>query len=137
MIEGLVVGKLLERPMERKSKKGRSFVTARLRASFGKGDTVYVDAIAFDEAPCTALKAMDANEALALTGSLSPKAWISPEGEGRAGLEITVTHVLTPYHVKRKRASMWNPPNAPLPSTAAVSGQLFGEDLGSNERLDF
>jgi len=40
-----------------------------------------------------------------LAAGTKPKAWLK-DGEPRAGLDVVADHVLTAYHLKRKRAAM-------------------------------
>ena len=115
MIDGLIAGKLYGQPTERTSKTGKPFALAKVRAAGGDGESLFVNVIAFDTAPCTALLALADGDSVALTGSLTPKTWTDKEGNTRPALDLVAHQVLTTYHVTRKRTAM-HPPPAPAPA---------------------
>lgn len=45
-------------------------------------------------------------DAVALSGPLTPKAWLDKEGAARPALDLVASHVLTAYHVTRKRKAL-------------------------------
>ena len=102
MIEALVSGKLHGQPAQKISKTGKPFVVAKVRAHAGDSD-VFVNVIAFSQAACEALLALDDGDAVALAGSLTPKAWTDREGVARPALDLVASQVLSAYHVTRKR----------------------------------
>ena len=106
MIDALISGKLYGQPTERTSKTGKPFALAKVRAAGGDGESLFVNVIAFDTAPCTALLALGDGDSVALSGSLTPKVWTDKEGNARPGLDMVAHHVLTAYHVTRKRNAM-------------------------------
>ena len=106
MIDALISGKLYGQPTERTSKSGKPFALAKVRAAGGDGESLFVNVIAFDTAPCTALLALGDGESIALAGELTPKAWADRNGEARVSLDMVVHAVVTPYHVTRKRNAM-------------------------------
>jgi single-stranded DNA-binding protein len=106
MIDGLIGGRLYGQPKQGTSKNGNSFATAKVRAAAGDGESLFVNVIAFDQRAITALLALNDGEPVALTGSLTPKAWTDKEGQPRPALDMVAAQVLTPYHVTRKRAAM-------------------------------
>ena len=75
MIDGLVAGKILGDPEERRGKGEKLFVVAKVLAQTGEGDTLIVNVIAFDDAPWTALLRLPAGGSLGGAGSLTPEAW--------------------------------------------------------------
>lgn len=105
MIDALVSGKLYGQPEQRTGKSGRPFTTAKVRAAMTAGDeqAIFVNVIAFDDAAQSALLALSDGCAVALAGSLTPKAWIDREGNARLAVDLIAAAVLTPYHVKRRR----------------------------------
>lgn len=105
MIDGLISGKLFGKPAQRTSKAGKPFAIAKVRAAGGDGESLFGNVIAFDPAPCAALLALDDGDSAALSGTLTPKVWIDREGQARPSLDMVAAQVLTPYHVKRKRAA--------------------------------
>ena len=106
MIDALISGKLYGQPTERTSKSGKPFALAKVRAAGGDGESLFVNVIAFDTAPCTALLALGDGDSVALSGSLTPKVWTDKEGNARPGLDLVAHQVLTAYHVTRKRDTM-------------------------------
>ena len=103
MIDALISGKLYGQPTERTSKTGKPFALAKVRAAGGDGESLFVNVIAFDAAPCTALLALGDGDSVALSGSLTPKVWTDKGGNARPGLDLVAHQVLTAYHVTRKR----------------------------------
>ena len=114
MIDALISGKLYGQPTERTSKTGKPFALAKVRAAGGDGESLFVNVIAFDAAPCTALLALGDGDSVALSGSLTPKVWTDKEGNARPGLDLVAHQVLTAYHVTRKRNAM-QPADQPAP----------------------
>ena len=55
MIDALIAGKLFGQPTERTSKTGKPYAVAKVRAAAGDGESLFVNVIAFDEAPCNAM----------------------------------------------------------------------------------
>ena len=106
MIDALISGKLYGQPTERTSKTGKPFALAKVRAAGGDGESLFVNVIAFDTAPCTALLALADGDSVALSGSLTPKVWTDKEGNTRPALDLVAHQVLTAYHVTRKRDTM-------------------------------
>lgn len=54
MIDGLIAGKEFGQLMERTSKAGKLFAVAKVRAATGDGESLFVNVITFDTAPCAA-----------------------------------------------------------------------------------
>ena len=113
MIDGLIAGKLQGRPTERTGRAGKPFATAKVRAAGADGESLFVNVIAFDAAPCAALLALDDGDSVTLAGALTPKAWTDREGQARPALDMVAAQVLTAYHVKRKRSAMDVPGHQP------------------------
>lgn len=106
MIDGLVGGKLYGQPTQRASKTGKPYALAKVRAAAGDGESLLVNVIVFDDEPVAALLGLSDGDSVALAGSLTPKVWTDKEGNTRPSLDMVAHQVLTPYHVKRKRAAM-------------------------------
>jgi single-stranded DNA-binding protein len=118
MIEALVSGKLHGQPAQKISKTGKPFVVAKVRAHAGEAD-VFVNVIAFSPAACEALLALGEGDAVALAGSLTPKAWTDREGIARPALDLVASQVLTAYHVTRRRKALERQPQDQTPPRQA------------------
>jgi single-stranded DNA-binding protein len=135
MIEALVSGKLHGQPAQKISKTGKPFVVAKVRAHAGEAD-VFVNVIVFSPAACEALLALGEGDAVALAGSLTPKAWTDREGMARPALDLVASQVLTAYHVTRKRKALERKPHDP--SEPQPSRRPDGPDeLDDGAPLDF
>lgn len=106
MIDALISGKVYGQPTERTSKAGKPFAVAKVRAAGGDGESLFVNVIAFDAAPCTALLALEDGDSVALAGTLTPKVWTDKDGNARPALDLVAHQVLSAYSVTRKRAAM-------------------------------
>lgn len=127
MIEGLIAGKLQGKATERTSKAGKPFAIAKVRAATGEGEALFVNVIAFDTAPCTALLALGDGDAVALAGTLTPKAWLDREGQPRAAVDLVAAQVLSAYHVRRRREAVKKPAPSATPAAAVAKMEsMFG-----------
>jgi single-stranded DNA-binding protein len=109
MIDALMTGKLYAKPHEGTSRNGNAYVTARMMVSVGE-ERVFASVIAFDEAACAALLAMDEGESVVIAGELRPKVYEAKDGSTKLSLDCTAHAVLTAYHVKRKRQAVQGQP---------------------------
>ncbi|ABM40131.1 hypothetical protein [Polaromonas naphthalenivorans] len=132
MIEALVSGKLHGQPAQKTGRTGTLFVVAKMRAHAGDSD-VFVNVIAFSQAACEALLALGDSDAVALAGSLVPKAWIDREGTARPALDLVAGQVLTAYHVSRKRKALERRPPGPSDSQQPARH----DELDDGRPLDF
>ena len=106
MLDALVGGRLYGAPQRRPGKAETTFVTAKLRATAGDNEsTVLVNVIAFDEAAATALLALNDGDAVALSGSITPKVWTDKQGIARPAIDMVAHQVMSAYQVGR---SQWN-----------------------------
>lgn len=127
MIDGLIAGKLHGKATERTTKTGKPFAIAKVRAAGGDGEALFVNVIAFDTGPCTALLALGDGDSVALVGTLTPKAWLDREGQPRAAVDVVAAQVLSAYHVRRKREAVTTPKPCTTPAAAvAQMEQAFG-----------
>jgi hypothetical protein len=118
MIEALVSGKLHGQPIQKIAKTGNPFVVAKVRTHAGDSD-VFVNVIAFSPSACEALLALGEGDAVAMAGTLTPKAWIDQHGTPRPALDLVASQVLSAYHVTRKRKALERRPREPhLPPDA-------------------
>lgn len=134
MIEGLISGKLYGRAEQRTGRSGRSYTTAKVRAATGEADAVFVNVVAFSESAQAGLLALDDGDAVAMAGTLTPKAWIDREQQPRPALDMVVAQVLTAYHLKRKRSAV-APECQHSPTSAGKDrpAPTGGDDLGRND----
>jgi single-stranded DNA-binding protein len=132
MIEALVSGKLHGQPAQKISKTGKPFVVAKVRAHAGEAD-VFVNVIAFSPAACEALLALGEGDAVALAGSLTPKAWTDREGIARPALDLVASQVLTIYHVTRRRRALERKPHDQTPPQQS----RHHDELDDGAPLDF
>ena len=123
MIDALIAGRVHGQPTSRTGKSGKPFAVAKVRAAAGDGESLFVSAIAFDEAPCRALLALSDGDSVALTGSLTPKTWTDKEGNTRPSIDLVAHAVLTTYHVTRKRTAMHQ--SAPAPAHGRAKDEAW------------
>ena len=97
MMDGLIAGKLLGDPEQRSGKGDSQFVVAKLRAQAGDGENLIVNVIAFDATPCRDLLALRDGDSVALSGSLTPKAWTDKQGNVKPALDLVAQRVLSAY----------------------------------------
>ena len=84
----LITGTLHRDPVARTAKSGKAFVTALLRSE-SQGETLWVNAVAFDEVAQAGLLRLKAGEALAIQGA---KAGVyEKNGEHRASLDVAAS----------------------------------------------
>lgn len=121
MIDGLIGGKVYGKPVERKGQSGKQFVTAKVRAAAGDGESLFVNVIAFDADAQAALLALEDGDSVSLSGVLTPKVWTDKNGETRPALDMVAHVVLTAYHVKRKRQAVQR-------KTSSAGGDGFDDD---------
>ena len=100
MIDGLIAGKLYATPEPRTDKSGKPFVVCKVRATSSDGDSLFVNVIAFDDAPCSALLALAEGDSVALAGSLTPRVWTDKQGNTRPSLDMVAHQVLSAYDAR-------------------------------------
>jgi single-stranded DNA-binding protein len=98
MIDGLVSGRLYGTSTSRTG--------AKVRATAGDGEALFVNVIAFDDTAKSALLALGDGDSVALAGTLTPKAWVDRAGEAKPALDLVAHAVLSAYDVKRRRATV-------------------------------
>ena len=95
MIEGLISGHLVGLAETRQGKNGSSFTLAKVKASTSETDHIIVNVITFSTEASSALLALDDGDALAVSGSLTPKVWTDKQGNTRPALDMIATKILT------------------------------------------
>lgn len=103
-ITALITGRLVADPDRRTGGSGKPFTLAKVAAATDDGDAL-CSVIAFGTTG-EKLAALAKGDTVALTGKTKVNMWTGREGEPRAGLSMTAVHLLTAYHVKRKRHAM-------------------------------
>ncbi|MBR8257694.1 single-stranded DNA-binding protein [Burkholderia ambifaria] len=106
MIDGLISGKMYNKPTERVGPSGKAFVVAKVRVPVGDSEALFVNVIAFLDGAKVALLALDDGDSVALAGTLTPKVWTDRNGDSKPALDMVAHAVLSAYHVKRKRAAV-------------------------------
>lgn len=106
MIEALITGTMFSLAEQRQGKNDSTFVLAKVKAQPAEGEPLIVNVIAFAREACAALLALDEGDALALSGTLTPKVWTDKQGNTRPALDLVASQVLTVYQVERKRAAL-------------------------------
>jgi single-stranded DNA-binding protein len=94
MIEGLVSGTLVGLAETRQGKHDSNFALAKVKAQCGDGESLIVNVIAFSAEASATLLALNDGDAVALTGSLTPKVWTDKQGNTRPALDMVATQVL-------------------------------------------
>lgn len=124
MIDGLVSGKLFGTATSRQGRGGGTFVTCKVRAAVDGGESLFVNVIAFSATVGDALLALDDGDSIALTGALTPKAWVDRQGAAKPALDLVAHAVLTAYQVKRKRAAVHTADQARQVDTGASADDM-------------
>lgn len=107
MIDAILSGRIYGTPAEKTSgKTGKRFVTAKVRAAAGDGESLFVNIIAFDGSVCAGLLALSDGDSCSLSGALTPKVWTDRDGQARPALDLVAHGLLTSYHVARKRKAL-------------------------------
>jgi single-stranded DNA-binding protein len=105
MIEALIAGRLHSLAEERTGKNGNPFVVAKVLAANTDGENLIVNVIAFEAATCKALLQLQEGDALALTGSLTPRVWTDKQGATRPSLDMVAYKSLSLHDVQHKRSA--------------------------------
>jgi len=110
MIDGLIGGKVYGKSVEREGQGGKAYVTTKVLAPGGDGESIFVNVIAFSDEARFALLALDDGDSVALSGTLTPKVWTDKNGDTRPAIDMVAHAVLTPYHINRKRQAIQQQP---------------------------
>lgn len=90
----MIAGRLIGDPERRQGKGDTSFVVARVKAQSNEGESLMVNVIAFDNAPCAALLALRDGDSLSATGHLNPKVWTDKQGNTKPALDLVAHRVM-------------------------------------------
>lgn len=121
MIDGLIGGRIYGKSAERHGQGGKAYVTTKVLAPAGDGESLFVNVIAFGDNARAALLALDDGDSVALSGTLTPKIWTDKNGDTRPALDMVAHAVLTPYHINRKRQAV-QPPSTPTGAQGLEGG---------------
>jgi single-stranded DNA-binding protein len=94
MIEGLISGHLLGLAETRQGKNDSSFTLAKVKANTSEADPIIVNVITFSAEASSTLMELNDGDALALSGSLTPKVWTDKQGNTRPALDMIATKIL-------------------------------------------
>lgn len=108
MIDALISGVLAADPVAKTTRTGNPYCTARVRVPMGEGEPVFALCTAFDAVARDGLLALHRGDPVALACSLSISVWTPDSGAARPNVQGTVHAILSPYHVKRRRAEIAN-----------------------------
>jgi len=95
MIEALIGGRLQGEPEQRRGKSESMYVVARVRAQDSDGELIIVNVIAFNVEVGAVLLELHDGDAVALSGSVTPKVWSDRQGNARAALDMVAVRVLS------------------------------------------
>ena len=95
MIQALIAGTMMAPADVRGGKNDSSFTLAKLKVVMGDGQSLIVNAIAFEPHVSAALRALAEGDAIAVAGALTPKVWLDKQGNARPALDMIVSRVLT------------------------------------------
>lgn len=95
MMDGLIAGRLMGDPERRQGKGDTSFVVARVKAQTNEGESLMVNVIAFDDAPCVTLLALRDGDSVAASGHLNPKVWTDKQGNTKPALDLVAHRVMS------------------------------------------
>jgi single-stranded DNA-binding protein len=106
MIDAIISGKLVGRPVSRVASNGNGYVTAKVRAATDSGESVYVNVIAFAATAVASLLALSDGDPLAISAELSLRTWTDKDGAVKPSLSAKAHQVISPYNVQRRRKAV-------------------------------
>ena len=125
MIDALISGKLIRDPVLKTGPSGKPYANFLLSVSTGDEQPIIVSGIAFSDV-AERIALLKKGDPLAVIGSLKPSEWIDKTtGETKHGLNITVNNSLSPYDIKKRRAT----PDAPAKSANSNEQPPFNDDF--------
>jgi single-stranded DNA-binding protein len=125
MIDALVSGKLIKDTTSRIGPSGKPYTQFLLSVHTGEEQPIIVSGIAFGEV-AERVALLKKGDPLAVIGSLKPSEWIDKTtGETKHGLNITVNNSLSPYDIKKRRATS----DAPAKSANSNEQPPFNDDF--------
>ncbi|HDR8987713.1 TPA: single-stranded DNA-binding protein [Burkholderia vietnamiensis] len=123
MIDGLISGRLYGEAQIGTGQNGKRYVTCKVRATAGDGESLFVNVIAFNDEVQTALLALGDADSVSISGALTPKVWTDKNGLVKPALDMVAHGLLTAYHVQRKRKAV-SAPGSNGPTLAGADDDL-------------
>ena len=108
MIDALLGGTLAKDPEARTAKNGSPYALATLRVPAGADIMVFARIMAFDAHVRDELLALAKGDPVSVAGPLELGIWKADNGEARPSVSMVAHALVSPYHVKRKRAEVAN-----------------------------
>lgn len=104
MIRALIAGSLFADPLQRTSKTGKPFATARLFVPQGEEGRIFCSAIAFDDLAVKRLLQLKAGASVAMSGVLKVGTWSAKDGTVNPSLDMVADEIAatTPRPKKTK-----------------------------------
>ncbi|MCC8400953.1 single-stranded DNA-binding protein [Paraburkholderia sp. MMS20-SJTN17] len=115
MIDALLGGSLAKDPESRTAKNGNPYALVTLRVPNGGNIALFARITAFDAHVRDELLSLGKGDALSVAGPLEVGAWKADNGEVRPSLSMVAHAIVSPYHVKRRRAAIQGSPKARAP----------------------
>lgn len=143
MIDALIAGRLFGAPLARTAKTGSQYCTAKVRVGVPDGQAIFATVIAFSQSACAALLALADGDSVALSGELTIGTYAGKDGTARVSLDLKAHAVLTPYHVRRRRAAVRGEteegdlPAAPASAEEAPAATNGHTDRDFNDEVPF
>jgi single-stranded DNA-binding protein len=130
VIDALVGATLWKKPEAKKSGAGNAYVKASVRATDGEGQHMFVDVVAFSDSSMAVLLSLNDGDSVAVAGTLKIGVYTPRDGgAARPNVSIVAQHVLSSYHVTRKRKAV---------ADAAAAGDRRRKQSGmTDDDLDF
>lgn len=124
-LDVLISGRLVKPAQERTGTNGKPFALAQITVATEGEESLLASGIAFNRAAVDALLALDKGDAVAVAGKAKLSSWTGSDGTQKHGLNVTIEHVLTTYHVRRKRNAVHSDDEegARAPRPAPAGGQ--------------
>jgi len=106
MLDVLIGGVMIKDPVSRVGKSGKEYATFFVRAPCDGEDAVLVSAIVFSPEPVAQVLALGKGDAVSFAGSAKLTNWTKADGSVHHGIGVTVSQILSSYHVQKKRRVM-------------------------------
>jgi single-stranded DNA-binding protein len=126
MIDALVGGTLAKDPETRTARNGNPYALATLRVPTGPDTVIFARVMAFDAHVRDELLALAKGDPVHVAGPLEVSTWKTADGEVRPSASMIAHALISPYHVRRKRAEVSNAQATPRPVAATRGNGTTG-----------